>query len=223
MDTYTFILTQPTHFFALLECDSCLPRLVLLAPNELVCKRAGNGVDAPMKIDLDKGTYTLCVGSVAGRGGNYELRVSDTEPTAKMPVFIDIAMRVQEGQKAKTYTALTARVGPRLLLIENTSGIVRSIKSGEGEGADASINHRWVFAIDGIMRTAPPRKTKTRCVYRNDTTTQRASRCRRCACRVASVKRQKCADSKIRRCTDANRRRLIARLLRLELNCSRTD
>jgi hypothetical protein len=85
-DPYTFTLSKPTRFYALLECDSCLPRLVLTGPDEAVNKRASGLTTTTLKVDLDTGTYVLRAASDNGWGGDYErpsatLRSSQSSPS----------------------------------------------------------------------------------------------------------------------------------------------
>jgi len=143
VDSIAFRLNQPSRVYLMLECEQCLPRLVLMDGDGVALKKDTLQTSRParVKADLKTGDYVVKVGSVVARGGSYALTVSNTaEPEATLLVFNYVKAGIVKGGKS-VQTRVTVRVGwsgVTLQEADHPEKVLRTIPFADVVGIDSA-------------------------------------------------------------------------------------
>jgi hypothetical protein len=143
VDEFVFTISQPVRFRAMLECESCLPRLILNTDARILAK-TNHYLTADIDQRLQPGKHTLWAGTITGRDGSYLLQVSDDGKalTPKLKSFPSVAASYQSG--TKTIKALTTvRLGWESVVAQksaaNVGQVFKAIKYSDILGVDNTI------------------------------------------------------------------------------------
>jgi hypothetical protein len=126
----------------MLECESCLPRLVLQGTDGTILKRIHGSTRAEFRVPLKPGSYEISAASFAGRGGAYQLAISaglELYPT--LQTFIAVATRQKGTKTSKTEVLL--RIGWDTITLQDSSSdeIVKTFKADEILSINSATTH----------------------------------------------------------------------------------
>ena len=144
-ERYAFTLKLKTKFRALLECDSCFPRLVLQDSAGLVIKKASNEIAVDMSSILDPGSYVLSASTVPDRQGPYVLGTNNVgeEIDSKIQVYRDITGSYQNGSKTIKKTVIVKAGLESIVLVEPlTFKIFKNFKRSDIESVEGATTNK---------------------------------------------------------------------------------
>jgi hypothetical protein len=142
VDVFAFTLRLPTDTHYMLECESCLPRLVLQATDGTILKRTHGSTRAEFRVPLKPGSYEISAASVAGRGGAYQLAISaGLELSPTLQTFTAVATRQKGTKTIKTEVLL--RIGWDTITLQdsNSDDIVKTFKADEILSINSATTH----------------------------------------------------------------------------------
>jgi hypothetical protein len=119
-ERYRLSVKAKTKFRALLECDSCLPRMILLDGAGVVLAKSNDPIAAKISATLAPGDYTVWVASVPDRQGAYVLSTSAGEEIAGViQTFTGVTASFQSGTKTVKQD-VTVRVGLESVVLQES-------------------------------------------------------------------------------------------------------
>lgn len=162
-ERYAFTLKAKTKFRALLECDSCLPRLVLQDSAGLVIKKASNEIAVDLSATLEAGSYALSASTVPDRQGAYVLGTSNTgeEIDAKIQVYRDVTGSYQSGSKTIKKSVIVKVGLESIVLVEPVDfKIFKSLKRSDIQSVEGATTNKtnvgaaimWGPAVAGAQQ-----------------------------------------------------------------------